>query len=213
LRTRWKTFCIPNLRPQPKSNPDKHQGMIQSGPNRGRGRPGTASTTHFHVSVLIAPQPADRARRMGGASRYPSIAVCEDDGLSEGLTHPTAYQLRSRDLVDRHLVRDAAQRHRLSVGFSPLVSSSKRSPDEPTGRANARPMTGSGISGFIMLSPACRCAHAGYLLEWNKNPSSKLEVEKPGGSHGSDNALPEMRKTNGPGCHPLRTHRPPMHQL
>ena len=138
---------------------------------------------------------------------------CEDDGLSEGLTHPTAYQLRSRDLVDRHLVRDAAQRHRLSVGFSPLVSSSKRSPDEPTGRANARPMSGSGISGFIMLSPACRCAHAGYLLEWNKNSSSKLEVEKSGGSHGSDNALPEMRKTNGPGCHPLRTHRPPMHQL
>src|ERR1700732_5093818 len=45
------------------------------------GRPGTASTTHFHVSVIIAPQPAGRARRMGGASRYPSIAVREDDGF------------------------------------------------------------------------------------------------------------------------------------
>ncbi len=43
---------------------------------------------------------------------------------------------------------------------------SKRSPDEPTGRANARPMTGSAISGVFVLAmaPACRCAHAGYLL-------------------------------------------------
>src|ERR1700738_1690133 len=47
-------------------------------------------------------------------------------------------------------------------------------------------------------------------LEWNKTSSSELGVQKSGGSHGSDNALPEMRKTNGPGCHPLRTHRTPM---
>jgi hypothetical protein len=26
------------------------------------------------------------------------------------------------------------------------------------------------------------------------------------GSHGSDNALPQMRKTTGPGCHPVRPH-------
>ena len=50
-------------------------------------------------------------------------------------------------------------------------------------------------------------------LEWNKNSSSELGVQKSGGSHGSDDALPEMRKTNGPGCHPLRPHRPPMHKL
>src|SRR4249920_2370519 len=36
---------------------------------------------------------------------------------------------------------------------------------------------------------------------------------KSGGSHGSDNALPQMRKTIGPGCHPLRPYRPAMHQL
>ena len=37
-----------------------------------------------------------------------------------------------------------------------------RSPDEPTGRANARPMTGSTISGA--KSPAYRCVHAGYRI-------------------------------------------------
>ncbi len=37
--------------------------------------------------------------------------------------------------------------------------------------------------------------------------------EKSGGSHGSNNALPEMRKTIGPGSHHLRPHRPPMHKL
>jgi hypothetical protein len=31
--------------------------------------------------------------------------------------------------------------------------------------------------------------------------------------HGSDDAVPDMRKTNGSGCHPLRPHRPPMHKL
>jgi hypothetical protein len=31
--------------------------------------------------------------------------------------------------------------------------------------------------------------------------------------HGSNNALPEMRKTNGIGSHHLRPHRPPMHRL
>ena len=41
---------------------------------------------------------------------------------------------------------------------------SKRSPDEPPGRANARPMTGSAISGtFKSVFPAFRGAHAGYL--------------------------------------------------
>src|SRR5271169_2477353 len=55
-------------------------------------------------------------------------------------------------------------------------------------------------------------------LEWNKNSSSELWVGKSGGSHGSgshgsDDALPEMRKTNGPGCHHLRPHRPPVHRL
>jgi hypothetical protein len=29
------------------------------------------------------------ARRMGGAKRYPSIVICENDGLRKGSTHPT----------------------------------------------------------------------------------------------------------------------------
>jgi hypothetical protein len=43
---------------------------------------------------------------------------------------------------------------------------SKRSPDGPPGRANARPMTKlRDIRGFsFAFDPACRCAHAGYLL-------------------------------------------------
>jgi hypothetical protein len=50
-------------------------------------------------------------------------------------------------------------------------------------------------------------------IKWNKSSSSELGVQKSGGSHGSDNALPEMRKTNGPGCHPLRPHRTPMYKV
>jgi hypothetical protein len=54
-------------------------------------------------------------------------------------------------------------------------------------------------------------------LEWNKNSSSELWVKKSGessgGSDGSDNALPEMRKTNGTGCRHLRPYRTPMHKL
>jgi hypothetical protein len=38
------------------------------------------------------------------------------------------------------------------------------SPDEPTGRANARPMTSSAMSGSFIPIPACRFAHEGYLL-------------------------------------------------
>jgi len=55
--------------------------------------------------------------------------------------------------------------------------------------------------------------------EWNKNSGSELEVKnredlkKAGASHGSDNAVREMRKAIGPGYHHLRTHRPSMHQL
>jgi hypothetical protein len=41
--------------------------------------------------------------------------------------------------------------------------------------------------------------------------SSGSQGGKSGGSHGSNNALPELRKANGPGCHPLRPHRSPMH--
>src|ERR1700674_5349805 len=33
----------------------------------------------------------------------PEIAVGEDDGYAKGSTHPTGYQLHSRNLVDRHL--------------------------------------------------------------------------------------------------------------
>jgi hypothetical protein len=36
-------------------------------------------------------------------------------------------------------------------------------------------------------------------LEWNKTSSFELRVKKSGGSYGSDNALPEMRKANGSG--------------
>jgi hypothetical protein len=57
---------------------------------------------------------------------------------------------------------------------------------------------------------------AGYAgrnrFGWNKSLSSWLG-EQIGGSNGSDNALPEMRKTNAPGSHHLRSHRPPMHKL
>jgi hypothetical protein len=42
----------------------------------------------------------------------------------------------------------------------------------------------------------------------------RVRDEYPGGSsHGSNNALQEMRKATGPGCHNLRQHRPPMHKL
>jgi len=41
--------------------------------------------------------------------------------------------------------------------------------------------------------------------------SSGSQGGKSGGSHGSNNALPELRKANRPGCHPLRPHRSPMH--
>ena len=58
-------------------------------------------------------------------------------------------------------------------------------------------------------------------LDWNKSVSSWLGLKKSGGSHGSNNAgprgssnaLPEMRKTNGPGSHHLRPHRAPMYKL
>jgi hypothetical protein len=46
------------------------------------------------------------------------------------------------------------------------------SSDEPTGRANARPMTGSAISG--KGCPAYRCAHAGYSLSrWSARLRSR----------------------------------------
>src|SRR5713226_8948348 len=48
--------------------------------------------------------------------------------------------------------------------------------------------------------------------EWNKKFEFRVRSGKIRRSpHGSNNALPEMRKTNGPGCHLLRPHRPPMH--
>ena len=57
---------------------------------------------------------------------------------------------------------------------------------------------------------------AGYAgrnqFGWNKSLSSWLG-DQIGGSNGSDNALPEMRKRNAPGSRPLRSHRPPMHKL
>src|SRR3982074_603362 len=43
--------------PRPNRNPTGHQGEIQSGRNRGRAGPGTASTMRFRSSVMIAPQP------------------------------------------------------------------------------------------------------------------------------------------------------------
>ena len=49
---------------------------------------------------------------------------------------------------------------------------SKRSLDEPTGRANARPMTGSATSG-IRPGPACRLAHAGYWLGYDKEDKAR----------------------------------------
>ena len=51
---------------------------------------------------------------------------------------------------------------------------------------------------------------AGYAgrnrFGWNKSLSSWLG-EQIGGSNGSDNALPEMRKTNAPGSHHLLLQR------
>jgi hypothetical protein len=51
------------------------------------------------------------------------------------------------------------------------------------------------------------------MLDWNKSSSSSLGPKSGGPSHGSNNAMPEMRKTNGIGSHHLRPHRPPMHRL
>src|SRR5450432_407225 len=63
------------------------------------------------------------------------------------------------------------------------------------------------IPGCAKRSDGTKVPPPGYA---RKNGS--LE-KKSGGSHGSDNALPEMRKTHGAGCHPVRPHRPAMHKL
>ena len=44
-------------------------------------------------SLIAVPAFYIPARRMGGAQRYPSIAVCEDDGFREGLN--PSYGLRA----------------------------------------------------------------------------------------------------------------------
>jgi hypothetical protein len=46
----------PICAPAPKPKSDRPQGRTQSGRNRGRIRPGTASTTRFQSGVMIAPQ-------------------------------------------------------------------------------------------------------------------------------------------------------------
>ena len=56
-----------------------------------------------------------------------------------------------------------------------------------------------------------RCHDHGSILHELLSKSSV--TGNSGGSHGSNNAVLEMRKTYGPGCHHLRPHRAPMHKL
>ena len=108
--------------PPTQTESDKQQGMIQSGRYRGRGDQAPHQPRISIFSVIIAPQPAGRARRMGGANG--SRECAPDDRLRdthqslfakmmgfEGLNPSYLLRTYSRDLVDRHLVRDAAQRH------------------------------------------------------------------------------------------------------
>jgi hypothetical protein len=53
---------------------------------------------------------------------------------------------------------------------------SHRSPDEPTGRANPRPMTGSATSGTLFEIPHIAFAHVGYGLFENRISSAKTLI-------------------------------------
>jgi hypothetical protein len=59
-----------------------------------------------------------------------------------------------------------------------MTDHSKRSPDEPMGRANARPMTGSATYGSY-CDPAYGCAHAteNYLTISQKMPTSATKAK------------------------------------
>jgi hypothetical protein len=62
----------------------------------------------------------------------------------------------------------------IALRYCALRAVSKRSPDEPTGRANARPIITPRHPGFIfMLVPHIASAHAGYLLRYS------LRVDRP----------------------------------
>jgi hypothetical protein len=69
--------------------------------------------------------------------------------------------LSLRELLQTHLgmekmfaVESAFYRRLLDTSIKMDASKVRRSPDEPTGRANARPMTGSATSGIFMLASA-----------------------------------------------------------
>ena len=93
--------AIPRSCPSPSRKPTRGNGGTESGRKRGRMRSCTASSAQFRSSVVIVSHRGTHSRS-------------------------TASMRASRDLVDRHLVRDAAQRHAPGVGFSPLVSSRAR---------------------------------------------------------------------------------------
>src|SRR5206468_2425702 len=103
--------AIPRSRPSPSRKPTRGNGGTESGRKRGRTRSGTASTAQFRSSVVIVSQELagscsldERSDIRGGVRVVPDVTFAHPG-------YATNSKLRSGNLVDRHLVRDAAQRH------------------------------------------------------------------------------------------------------
>src|SRR5207247_4279174 len=101
----------PARAPAQAEKPTRGNGGTESGRKRGRRRSGTVSTAQFGSSVVIVSQdlagscsPDERSDIRGGVRVVPDVTFAHPG-------YATNSKLRSGNLVDRHLVRDAAQRH------------------------------------------------------------------------------------------------------
>ena len=108
--------AIPRSRPSPSRKPTRGNGGTESGRKRGRTRSGTVSTAQFGSSVVIVSQnfPVANGSRMRDDQCSADVSVSGDP------LWLSASQLRSGNLVDRHLVGDAGQRHASGRWLQPV---------------------------------------------------------------------------------------------